>query len=113
MAALRNLLPRQTKVMRAGSIRQIEAAELAPGDVILLTDGDIVPADCHLPVALGVRVNIAAITGESLSRVRNTERSTEDEMQNSQSDFFKINMLSSALFMRSLMYKKEITYCCI
>lgn len=83
VAALRNLLPRQTKVMRDGSIRQIEADELVPGDVILLADGDIVPADCRLLVAFGVRVNIATITGESLSRVRNTERSTEDEVQNS------------------------------
>ena len=83
VAALRNLLPRQTKVMRDGSIRQIAVAELVPGDIIFLTDGDIVPADCRLLVAFGVRVNDATITGESLSRVRNTERSTEDEVQNS------------------------------
>lgn len=83
VAALRNLLPRQTKVMRDGNIRQIAADELVPGDIILLTDGDIVPADCRLLIAFGVRVNNATITGESLSKTRTTERSTEQDVQNS------------------------------
>lgn len=57
--------------------------KLVPGDVIFLTDGDIVPADCRLLTALGVRVNNATITGESLSKARTEQRSTEDDVQNS------------------------------
>lgn len=83
VAALRNLLPHQVKVMRDSTIRQIPAEGLVPGDVIHLTDGDIVPADCRLLEAFGVRVNNAAITGESLSKARSTGRSSEDEAQNS------------------------------
>lgn len=83
VAALRNLLPPQAKVMRDGSVRQIPAAELVPGDVILLTDGDIIPADCRLLEAFGVRVNNATITGESLPMARSAEHSGEDEAQNS------------------------------
>ncbi|MEO8411244.1 MAG: cation-transporting P-type ATPase, partial [Propionivibrio sp.] len=83
VAALRNLLPHQVKAMRDGAIRQIPAAELVPGDVILLADGDAVPADCRLLEAFGVRVNNATITGESLPLTRNSERSSQDEAQNS------------------------------
>ncbi len=83
VAALRDLLPPQVKIMRDGGIRQIPVSELVPGDVIHLTDGDIVPADCRLLEAFGVRVNNATITGESLSRARDTSRSSEDEAQNS------------------------------
>ncbi|MCO6428609.1 cation-transporting P-type ATPase [Nitrosomonas communis] len=83
VAALRKLLPHQVKVMRAGTIRQIPASELVPGDIILLSDGDIVPADCRLLEAFGVRVNNAIITGKSLSRARSSGHSSEDEAQNS------------------------------
>jgi sodium/potassium-transporting ATPase subunit alpha len=83
VAALRNLLPHQVKAMRDGAIRQIPAAELVPGDVILLADGDAIPADCRLLEAFGVRVNNATITGESLSSARNSGHSAEDEAQNS------------------------------
>ncbi|MDV6344049.1 cation-transporting P-type ATPase [Nitrosomonas sp. Is37] len=83
VAALRNLLPHQVKAMRDGTIRQIPAEGLVPGDVIHLTDGDIVPADCRLLEAFGVRVNNATITGESLSKACSTGRSSEDEAQNS------------------------------
>ncbi len=83
VAALRNLLPHQVKAMRGGGIKQILAGELVPGDVILLADGDAIPADCRLLEAFGVRVNNATITGESLSQARNSEHSGEDEAQNS------------------------------
>ncbi|ARO89049.1 ATPase [Nitrosospira lacus] len=83
VVALRNLLPHQVKAMRDGALRQIPAAELVPGDVILLADGDAVPADCRLLEAFGVRVNNATITGESLPLARNSERSSQDEAQNS------------------------------
>jgi len=83
VAALRNLLPHQVKAMRDGSIRQIPAVELVPGDVILLADGDAVPADCRLLEAFGVRVNNATITGESLPQARSSEHSSQEEAQNS------------------------------
>jgi calcium-translocating P-type ATPase len=83
VAALRNLLPQQVKAMRDEGIKQIPASELVPGDVIVLADGDAIPADCRLLEAFGVRVNNATITGEPLPQARGSEPSTEDEMQNS------------------------------
>jgi len=66
LATLRKLLPHSTKVMRRGVVRLVPAADLVPGDVILLESGDILPADCRLLEGFGLRVNNATITGESL-----------------------------------------------
>jgi hypothetical protein len=42
--------------VRSGAVRQVPAAQLVPGDVILLEAGDILPADCRLVEAFSVRV---------------------------------------------------------
>jgi calcium-translocating P-type ATPase len=79
LATLRKLLPHSTKVCRSGNVRQVPAAELVPGDLILLESGDIMPADCRLVEAFGVRVNNATITGESLPASRDADPSDEPE----------------------------------
>lgn len=83
LAVLKKLLPHSTKVLRSGNVRQIAAAELVPGDVILLEAGDIMPADCRLTEAFGVRVNNATITGESLPSSRDAEPCGETEIEHS------------------------------
>ena len=70
LSALRKLLPPGTKVMREGVVIQLPAEQLVPGDVVLLEQGDHVPADCRLIEAFAVRVNNATVTGESLPLVR-------------------------------------------
>ena len=65
MAALQRLLPDQVRVQRDGAVVVVPSHELVPGDVIFLTAGDHVPADCRLMEAFGVRVNIASVTGEA------------------------------------------------
>jgi magnesium-transporting ATPase (P-type) len=83
MEALRKLLPRQVKVFRDGKVRQAPAEGLVPGDVVLLDDGDDVPADCRLIEAFGVRVNNATVTGESVPQARDERPSTEEELLHS------------------------------
>jgi calcium-translocating P-type ATPase len=80
LAVLKKLLPHASKVLRAGSVRQLPSAELVPGDVILLESGDILPADCRLIESFGVRVNNATITGESLPASRDAAPSAEAEI---------------------------------
>ena len=80
LAALKKLLPNATKVMRAGAVRQVPAVELVPGDLILLEAGDVLPADCRLVEAFGVRVNNATVTGESLPASRDAEPCEEPEL---------------------------------
>ncbi|MFZ3041067.1 MAG: cation-transporting P-type ATPase [Thiobacillus sp.] len=71
VAALRQLLPQQVMVSRDGEIVEILATDLVPGDIVLLEEGDFVPADCRLIEAFGLRLNTATITGESLPKARN------------------------------------------
>jgi sodium/potassium-transporting ATPase subunit alpha len=65
LAALQRMLPQQVTVLRDGVAQTLSAEQLVPGDVILLNQGDNVPADCRLIEAFGVRVNRATVTGES------------------------------------------------
>lgn len=73
LAALRELLPHQVDVIRDGRPLELPAADLVPGDLLLLVEGAQVPADCRIVEAWGLRANLATLTGESLSRVRNCD----------------------------------------
>ena len=64
--ALMDSLAPKAKVKRSGSWREIESADLVPGDMISFKIGDIVPADCRLTEAINVSIDQAALTGESL-----------------------------------------------
>ena len=78
VAALRQLLPQKAQALRDGVIVELLAADLVPGDIVLLEEGNFVPADCRLVEAFGLRVNTATVTGESLPKARSIEPSTED-----------------------------------
>jgi sodium/potassium-transporting ATPase subunit alpha len=78
VAALRQLLPHKVRALRDGKVEQCLATELVPGDVVLLEEGDNVPADCRVIQAFGLRVNTATITGESLPKARNAEPTEEE-----------------------------------
>ncbi len=83
LAALLRLLPSQVKVKRAGGVEQVEATQLVPGDVLLLQEGDSVPADCRLIEAYGMRVNTATVTGESRPKARDAGASAEEDVLHS------------------------------
>jgi sodium/potassium-transporting ATPase subunit alpha len=80
ISALQRLLPHQVKAVRDGKVLQIPVAELVPGDIIFLEEGNDVPADCRLIEAFGVRVNNATVTGESLPKARDTRPSSEEAL---------------------------------
>jgi calcium-translocating P-type ATPase len=62
-------LPEQVTVLRDGRRRRAAARELVPGDVIVLGEGERVPADARL-VAGSVQVDTSALTGESMPVTR-------------------------------------------
>lgn len=64
---LKRAVELRTRVLRDGHEAEMHAAELVPGDVVTLTAGDKVPADARLIEAVGLEVNEAALTGESLA----------------------------------------------
>ncbi|RLG98370.1 hypothetical protein DRO29_01065, partial [Candidatus Bathyarchaeota archaeon] len=65
MEALRKMTAPKARVLRDGREVLIDAAEVVPGDIILLESGDRVPADGRLIEAIDLRTNEAALTGES------------------------------------------------
>jgi Ca2+-transporting ATPase len=66
LEALDKLLVFKTTVLREGSKKEIEAAEIVPGDICLLTHGQKVPADGRVIEAHGLRTDESALTGESV-----------------------------------------------
>lgn len=80
IAALQRLLPHYVKVLRENAVFEIPAEELVPGDVILVAEGDDIPADCRLIQAFGARVNNATVTGESLPRACEERPSSEEDI---------------------------------
>lgn len=64
-AALRRMLPQYARVRRNGEEQRIEAEELVPGDVLLLTDGDHISADARLVRTSELRVDQSTLSGES------------------------------------------------
>lgn len=67
LETLRNFLPLKVTVAREGNERLILAEELVPGDILLLKEGDKVPADIYLIHASDVWVNESTLSGESES----------------------------------------------
>ncbi len=63
--AIRNMLSPKATVLHDGQRREIQAEQLVIGDIVLLSSGDKVPADLRLLEARQLRVDEAALTGES------------------------------------------------
>ncbi|GAB4513872.1 MAG: cation-translocating P-type ATPase [Sulfuricaulis sp.] len=65
IAALRQMAALTAHVVRGGQSRMVPASELVPGDVVRIEAGNAVPADLRLIEAVQLRVEEAALTGES------------------------------------------------
>jgi calcium-translocating P-type ATPase len=70
--ALAGYLPVQATVVRDGNRQLVEAAGLVPGDVLMLAEGDRVPADAHL-LEGGLEIDLSTLTGESQPVYRSPE----------------------------------------
>ncbi|GAB4496297.1 MAG: cation-translocating P-type ATPase [Anaerolineales bacterium] len=66
LAALKKLAAPEAQVLRGGSRQTLPAGQLVPGDVVLLEAGNFIPADVRLLETMNLRVEEAALTGESV-----------------------------------------------
>jgi P-type Ca2+ transporter type 2C len=78
MALLKNMAAQYAQVIRDGNPANIPASQLVPGDIVILEAGKIVPADMRLIETAQLKVEEAALTGESLPVEKNT-RPLHDE----------------------------------
>ena len=78
MMALKKLTVPQIRVRRSSGIKTVPARELVPGDIVLLEAGNFVPADCRVLESFNLRVQEAALTGESEPVEKYTETITGD-----------------------------------
>ena len=68
---LKNLLTPQARVMRDGKMQIVSAADVVPGDILLIDEGEKIVADARVIVSGGLRVNQSILTGESVAQEKN------------------------------------------
>lgn len=64
--ALKDMSSQIARVRRDGHVVEIDSRELVPGDIVILEAGDVVPADMRLLEAASLKIEEAALTGESV-----------------------------------------------
>jgi Ca2+-transporting ATPase len=73
IAALRQLAPPTTFVLRNGKPTEVQTIKIVPGDVLLLKPGERVPADGRLLDAVGLEIDEASLTGESFPSAKDAD----------------------------------------
>ena len=73
LEALQQMSAAQSKVIRDGKMEHLPSAELVPGDIVLLEAGDSVPADCRILESASMKIEEAALTGESVPVEKHVE----------------------------------------
>ena len=77
--ALKNMSSPLARVRRDGNVVEIDSRELVPGDIVLLEAGEVVPADMRLLEAASLKIEEAALTGESVPVEKDITETVEAE----------------------------------
>ena len=80
IAALRQLAAAQAQVLRGGQPQPVPAADLVPGDIVLLEAGNQIPADLRLLEVAQLKVDESTLTGESVTVEKRTEALVGDKL---------------------------------
>jgi len=78
VAALKKMISPNCRVVRGGELKEIPAKEVVPGDVLVISEGDRMPADGRLIEAANLKIDESPLTGESTTVTKKTERLEED-----------------------------------
>lgn len=77
--ALKNMSSPMARVRRDDNVVEIDSRELVPGDIVLLEAGDVVPADMRLIEVASLKIEEAALTGESVPVEKDITETVEAE----------------------------------
>ena len=80
LAALKKMAAPNATVVREGSRATIPSRELVPGDIVILEAGNYVPADVRLVESVNLRIEEAALTGESVPVEKSAQESLEADI---------------------------------
>ncbi len=88
LASLKKMASPTAKVLRDGQIKEIATHKLVTGDIVVLEEGDIIPADLRLTESIGLEINEAILTGESVP----SQKGAEDIIENKVAVGDQLNM---------------------
>jgi len=74
ISKMKELLVPKVKVIREGKVSEILSSEIVPGDIMVISEGDKITADCRLLHVNELQVNEAVLTGESFPQNKSTEK---------------------------------------
>ena len=83
IAALKRMSVPNVRVLRNGNLEERSARELVPGDIVQVETGNVIPADMRLLEAVNLRIQEAALTGESEAIEKHTAALSSDLSTNS------------------------------
>src|SRR3990172_95189 len=78
--ALQSLLPAYTRLARQGNEIKIPASEVVPGVILVLAEGDHIPADARVVEEYGLRVNNSTLTGEAVPARKTADASLREDI---------------------------------
>lgn len=79
LKALQEMAAPASKVLREGKLQKIASSQLVPGDIVVLEAGDYVPADIRLIESVNLKIEEAALTGESVSVEKKSDLIVDDD----------------------------------
>ncbi|MFT6916396.1 MAG: sodium/potassium-transporting ATPase subunit alpha [Motiliproteus sp.] len=102
LESFRHMLPSQVMVWRDGRKQQIDARLVVPGDLLLLSEGDRIPADGRIIEQTRLKIDLSSLTGESEPELRHTD-CTSDNILESRNMVFSGTLVQSGTG-RALVY---------
>ncbi len=79
LAALKKMASPDANVLREGHRKSIPSREVVPGDIVFLEAGNFIPADVRLLETVNLRIDEAALTGESFAVSKNADLELEED----------------------------------
>ena len=95
--ALQNMSAPHTKVRRNEAVCQIKSEDVVPGDIVLLEAGDSIPADMRIIEAASLKIEEAALTGESVPVEKTAESLASDKDEVPLGDRFNMTYMGTSV----------------